>query len=533
MVEKIKYDTKNKSFFPRMWTIWSEYFDLRIMTGKVFPDSIKLLIFLVKKFFKLSFFLLFLFYNSPPIKLVRYFASKLLFIEGIKLFAVTLVDGLVLWGRYYYAFFIVFTLAFFSIFLLARLIQDSIVGFFITFLPLLLLNSFAQAILYLFIDKKEKGEQFSFTKTFQACIHQLTPISLLSLFHIFFIIEAVVFFFMFGLFFSTYFDSLMIDWRTSFYYWLAVICFGLLVMITIFLFNIISHQAYFMTVLEKKNVVQALSSSNQLVKKFFSQFLMYYLALIASFLPFVYIATNNFSDVGFALIILFYSQSLLFFSFLLRRRFITKNTAVAETDKTHPFKYSVLSQYSFITLFLFGMMSYVLSAWFLIQVYPRVVQFVKQHYEETVILQNLVTYKNPEYGYSIQYPISWSFYTWGDNSITFAGNYNETPGGFLSVTVSVLSVAESNYNQLAASKPGLLYYDPETKDIMTKISDEPDMVTYTSVKNGTPFTEYETHYLIRKSDTVYTLTFMARSKEAEKANEKLFKKMFDSFKIAE
>lgn len=532
MVEKINYDTKNKSVFGRMWTTWADYFDLRIMTGKVFPDIIRLLIFLGKQLGKTVLSLILLFYNSPPMKVLRYFASKLLIFEGIKIFVVTIVDGAVLWGRYYYAFFLIFSLAFFSVFVLFRFLQDSIIGFFIVYLPLLLINSFSQAVLYVYIDKKEKKDQLAFSKIFQSCLHNVGPISILTLFHVFFIVELIVFFFMFSLFFSNYFDSLAIDWRTSFYYWLGVICFGLLILITVFLFTIINHQAYLFSLLDKKSIVGAISSSHQFFKKYFSQFLMYYVALSACFIPFIYFAIQSFSDVAFALIVLFYSQSLLFFSFLLRRKFLDKSLQNADTESQKA-KSSPLSRYSFITLFFFGMISYALSGWFIIQVYPRLVQFIEQQYEETVILQNLVTYHNEEYGYAINYPVSWSFYKWGENSITFAGNYNETPGGFLSVTVSIFSLEESDYNQIAASKPGLLYYDPETKDLMTKISDDKDMVTYTYVKNGDPFTEYETHYLFKRNDRVYDLTFMARSKEAEKANEKLFKKMYDSFKISE
>lgn len=531
-VEKIKYDTKNKKFLPRMWAIWSEYFNVRIMSGKVFPDIFFFTIFLTKKFYRLLLQISRILIHTPPMKLFLFLISKLLLIQGIKVFMYSILDGLVLWGKYYYVFFLSFLVAFSSIFILLRSLQNSVETFFILFIPLLLLNGYSLAILYYFIDRREKGENISFLKTFQECLTKIKPVTITTLFHLFFSIELVVFFFMFGLLLSTYFDILAIDWRTSIPYWFFVITFGCLIVITLFIFNIFSYQAFFSILLEKRTTLQAFTQAKQLILKYLSQFLLYYVLLSVCFLPFIYFANVNFSDVGLAFLILLYSQAAVFFSFLLRRSFLGKNIVTTGITIPPP-SHKGSSPYLFSLFFLVGMASYVLSAWFIIQVYPRAIQLVKQHYEETVIIQSLVHYENPAYGYRIDYPQSWSSYEWGENAITFAGSYTNTPVGFLSLTVIVAAAEESEFDQYYNSKPGLLYYDPTTKDIMTKTSnlliDGAEAVKYTYVKNGATFTEYQIHYLIRKEGNVYDVSFTTRSKEVERANERLFNKIIDSF----
>lgn len=514
MVEKIKYDLNNKGPIARLWIRWTDYFDLRIMTGKVFIDLFNLYHFVFKVVSKIISFILLSIYRSKPFQYIR----------SITPFAIS--DAFVLFGRYLYLFLLLFVLSFSSVFILLHFLQTSALLFFITLLPLIVFMSFSMAVIYFFIDKKEHKENLTLSQSFQACLQQFISISLLSLFHVFCTLTLLICFFMFGFFLGTFFDALSLDWKASFLYWLIVICFGIVILLLIFLFQIISYQAFFFTVLERNNPAQAFLVSKQSLKKHLFKFLLYYLTFSLCYIPFVYFSFISFSDAGVALLVLLYSQSVYFFSFLLRKQ-STKNST--PLHKASPLPFTIF--------FCVGFISYILSAWFTIQIYPDLIKTFKQQYEEAIIVQNMTVYTNESAQYQIAYPKNWTIYKQESEEIILAGNTTRTDLGAVSVTISLYPIAESNFQDFYASKPGLLYYDQDTKDVITKVSNITiqgfDTVKYTDIENEEPFTSYQTHYLIKKQQTAYDIVFATRSKDGEKENEKLFEKMITSFRFTE
>jgi|GEM_PF-2690418 len=515
MVERIKYDMNNKGPIRRLWTRWADYFDLRIMTGKVFIDIFNLYRFVFKIVSKTISFILLTIYKSKPFQYLR----------SITPFAIS--DAFVLFGRYLYLFLLLFVLSFSSVFILLHFLQTSALLFFITLLPLLIFMTFSMAVIYFFIEKKEHKENITLSQSFQACLQQFFSMSLLSLFHVFCTLTFLICFFMFGFLLGTFFDALTIDWRASFVYWLIVICFGVIVLVVTFLFQITSYQAFFFTVLERNTPAQAFLLSKQALKRHLFKFLLYYLTFSFCYLPFVYFSFISFSDAGFALLILVYSQSVYFFSFLLRRQLNTKNAV--PIHKASPVPFGIF--------FCIGLISYILSAWFIMQIYPNLINTFKQQYEEAIIVQNMTSYNNAAYHYQIEYPKTWTVYGQDTDQVLLAGNTNRTDLGEVSVTLSLYPIADSNFQEIYASKPGLLYYDQETKDVITKVSNMSiqgfDTVKYTDTATDDPFISYQTHYLIKKQQTVYDIVFATRSKDVEKENEKLFEKMITSFRFTE
>lgn len=522
MVEKIKYDLNNKKPIAKLWTRWADYFDLRIMTGKVFIDIFNLYQFIFKVLTKIIIFLIQTIYKSKPFQYIR----------SITPFAIS--DALILCGKYLYLFLLLFVLSFSSVFISLHFLQTSALLFFITLLPLLVFTLFSMSVIYFFINKKEHKESITLTQSFQACLQQFMSISFLSLFHVFCILTLIICFFMFGFLLGTVFDSLTIDWRNSFIYWLIVISVGLLTLVAVLLFQIISYQAFFFAVLERNTPAQAFLLSKHWLKKHIFTFLIYYLLFSLCYLPFVYLAFISFSDFGFGLLILLYSQSIYFFSFMLRRQLNIKNALLAPAD--HSILHKTSSLWFGILLF-FGFVSYILSSWFIIQIYPNLIQTFKAQYEEATINQNMTGYTNTSYGYHLSYPRTWTVYNQETDQVVLAGNTTGTDIGALSVTITIFPLGESHFAEFFASKPGLVYYDQETKEVITKVSNLTiqgfDGVKYTNSEDDNPYTSYQTHYLIRKQQKAYDIVFATRSQDVEKENEKLFEKMIASFQFTQ
>lgn len=162
-------------------------------------------------------------------------------------------------------------------------------------------------------------------------------------------------------------------------------------------------------------------------------------------------------------------------------------------------------------------------------------QFITRVQQDRVIAQELTTYTNDDYNYAINYPRSWTIYTWQPNVTTLFDNNTGTFIGGIWVDITVSYVRQTNFHILSTTKNGTTLPINQTMGLVHKLRDitvgTNKGVMYTVVKSGFPLSDYETHYLIQKGNLAYNVSFRTRSRDIEEDNLILFEKMFKSFRF--
>ncbi len=473
-------------------------------------------------------------YKSPVSQyLLRIFNvvwKELLKIPIFEIFVALGADAFKILVKYYAQVFIVFALTLPSAILLVNFFKNSPQMFFLWFLPILFYNTYCLSGLYYFIDRQEKGEKVSFWKSFLVSFSELLSLIFSTSIHIAIILVCVIGFSLLTLFFSFFFEAIDIVWGSSFYYWFIVIFVGIFIGIGLFIVTIIIHQAYFDVLLEQKKFQLAFKRGWQAVKVYPFQFLFFYLLLYLYAAVFTSWATLYYLYVGIAVSVYILIQTSLFLGFLLRRKYQSKILFQDEvgTVKTAPI---------FIIIAIFGMVNYVLIAVAITKQYPYVTAAIEKQRENYFLTQDLATYTNSLYRYTIQYPKNWTVYERKGSSITFYNNKSATTVGGIWLDVAVLPYSEKEFKRLYLNRPGLVSFDTDSKNVTTKISNVTIQgyagVIYTYTKSDEPYPQYQTHYLIHKGDYMYDLIFTTLDRNVEGNNSDTFERIAGTFRFNE
>jgi len=178
----------------------------------------------------------------------------------------------------------------------------------------------------------------------------------------------------------------------------------------------------------------------------------------------------------------------------------------------------------------------VLLSVFLIKEYPSLNTFVQQQEDNLLATQETQPYTNNTYGYTIQYPQSWTVYEWNKTSTTFYNNYTGTISGGTWMTVTVTSYNSKSFDTLFNAQPGLVG-SGSTTNITTKVTNMSiqgyDTVNYTLAKQQTPYPQFETHYLIHRGSLTYDIAFISVTNDVANYNSDLFEKIINSFQFTQ
>lgn len=516
-------------------SICADYFDNRIMTGKVFPDVYYLTVFLIKLLFKDTIRIYLAVYRSKPMQDILAFlhlvAKMLMVFSIIKFIVFVLRETINLWKKFYGELLALFTISTLITLFLLNLFTGQQLLFFVLFLPAELLNCLILAVVYCFINQKLKNDHTEFIPVLQSTMRQFVSVAALLIFYIFSIIELLTAFLLISALFSYYLESVGIAWISSFIFWIIVLILGLFTLTAMFLITLFTPQAYYLVLLEKKPFFMALRDSARIIKQHIAQFTGTYVFIFFYFIPVIFGAILLLYEHGFALTMLFLTQLIIFVNFILHRKYIVY------CPNTVSMKYVGLFRTIFVVLLIIGIPAYIFFSMGTMTIYPQIVQSIMAQNQEKSLNKELTLYTNREAGYMIKYPKTWTIYNFEAGSVTLYNNYNGTENGGIWVTITVSPAADTFYDQLVQSKPGLVSYDPATQNVLTKVSDitinKHDGVKYTYTKHSDQNTEYQTHYLITRENLVYDLYFTTRSQDVEEFNSDLFNTMANSFHFPE
>lgn len=538
-VTKIKYETEIKSPIKRYWHNWTYYFDNRIMTGKFFSDIYFVFKLLAKKIFKILAYITIIIYRSKPaqdiLAFLRILADKLLVISVINYLVYICVDGYKLWKRFYGELLAIFTIAVITAVILIAFFTSRELLFYILALPLGLINFFLSSVIMNYIYRHEKNQPIHFFQMLKTTARQIFSLSSMYFLFIFSAIELILLFLITSIVLGNFLGVLGVDWQGSFLFWLIVVVLGLSTLTLLFLLTLVSPQAYYLLLLEKKQFFDSIRGSIMMTRINSPQFLIVYFLLFIYFIPITFWLTINLFENGFAFSMLLLIQTVLFSGFILHKKFM------GNLPTNIPLTYNTVIKRLFTLIMLLGIPAYIFFSILVTDAYPKIIQSILAQQEQAAFTKQFITYQNSQYGYTINYPTSWSVYTFTANSVTIFDNYNNTKSGGINVTISVLPLEQSNYLDLVRSKPGLVTYDPATEDSLTKISaitvDNLNGIKYLYVKHADPnypdqLNEYQTHYLLKKDNLVYDISFVTRSQDAENFNSDLFDTIANSFRLA-
>ncbi len=509
----------------------ADYLSNNVRSGKVFSDIREIfyiLFIIVSKTvssFSLKVYKTKAFQNV--LSIVRAIAARLMQIKIVENAVSVFFGGLFFLKKYYAEFFIVLTFTLLNALILLLLFEDVPIIFLVSFFPILFVNAVCVFSLYNFIDKKEQGKKVTLLDSLESSIHQFFSLATLILFHVFGVITLVNFFFAAALFTSLCFELFHIDWKSSYLYWYFVSYSAVAITISLIIFNNITIQAYFYILSERKKPLQAFKNGLHFVNNYLFQFLSLSLLLILFSLPLFYWAISSYQDLGFAVGLFFILQLSILYGFLLRRKLINGNSVFSEDN-------SLKQNFIFRGVFVSGVISYILFGFVFVHFHPTLIRLIQQ---ANLVPEKLTTYVNKEYGYAIDYPKSWSIYSWPDKSVTIYNNYTGTEIGGIWVTIKVYSIAQADFDSFFNNKAGLLFYDPGTKEAIRKISNisirGSDTVKYTAIKPGIASTQYETHYLVKRGERAIDIVFIALRPNVEDDNRDLFETMINSFRFIE
>ena len=510
-----------------------DYFDYRIRTGKFIGD-IRYYVGLVTTFVKQTWEKE---YNKAAksnlffalVAIAKTIWQILTAIPFIKILVSFFGEILVIVVTCYAEIFIVFAFTFPLTILLLNLFQTAIVAFFVALIPILLLIIYCVSALFDFIRHRETGERISLWHSFQILIPRFSVFTFPSLIQFFGVQESALSFILIALFLSFIFDFIHISWSDSFIYWFVVLAIGFFIVVCIFFFSIVLYQTYFTVLLENLSFKEAFRRSRNTVSTFFGYYFFYYLLLyiLSAFL--IWRMAVAYLYLGVAIGIYIACIVIIFFAFLLWKKF---RLPPAQEVIPDPQKLPL----SIIVLVVFGFINYTLLAVFFIKEYKPFITFVQQQENNLLATQETKPYTNTTYGYIIHYPKSWTVYEWNKTATTFYNNYTGTISGGTWMTVTVSSYNANAFSGLFEASPGLAGSD-STNNITTKITNTTiqgyDTVNYTVVKQQTPYSQFETHYLIHKGSLVYDIAFISVTNDVANYNSDLYQKIINSFQFTQ
>ncbi|MEK7570995.1 MAG: PsbP-related protein [Patescibacteria group bacterium] len=529
--------TSIKHFFAaidKALAVSEKYIDKRILTGKFVEDLVTLTV-LGKKYLKKH-------WPDWCKKILAAPITKLLI--KIALFSIGIMrkipifgeivplsaDGFNLWGKFFNQLSLLFLSTLLLFFGQVLLLNNSLLLFFIT-LPLSLLLLLLTIITtYALLQKRdEKKPTKSLAEIKEILKQSFFSFSFLFFYHLFILLNILILFFLFAFFLQTSFNEFTSTWTSSFIFWLSILFVGSLLLFCATLFSLIAWQAYFGVIFAQQKTFSSLVLSWQLLKRHASVLCFFPLCIVFLSIPAVEWAGLQHTISGSSLGLFLLFHILLFLGWLMRRRFL--DTQQPEGIK-RPANMRV-----FHILFGIGVLNYILLTTTMVQFNPQISVYIQELRNQLLLLRVFETYTNKQFGYTIQYPTSWSVYEWDQRkqSVTLYTNETKTENGGIWVTITVLPVKETEFENLLSEKPGLISYDTGTRDLVSKITNfslqEYQGLEYTYIKEAKPYAEYQKHYLIRRGDNVYDISLRTNSREVEAQNSMLFRKIIDSFRL--
>jgi hypothetical protein len=226
---------------------------------------------------------------------------------------------------------------------------------------------------------------------------------------------------------------------------------------------------------------------------------------------------------------LYYYMQLLLLFLLQKRQPIAEKKQQSATKPRYSLKIIVVS------IMLFGIVNYFLFAVFVSKNYQPIIHVINNVYADLMNQQQMESYSNKQYHYTIAYPSHWAFYQWKENTVTFYNNNTGTINGGTWLTIMVTPFATSQFTQYYQASPGVVLYEMDTKNVTTKITNLSlqgySGVQYISLKTGIPYNHYEKHFIVHKSDFVYEIVFATLTNETTDNESALIDKIFNSFKF--
>lgn len=516
----IKYDIGKKSFTDKVADKGKKY--INHSTPNVITTFIKKTGLTIFAFF-ISL------WNLPFTKVLRKGGYTLYqTVPWIHILVVIIREGAKLWKKYFAEFLSVFAITFLTLPFLILLFERNPIVFFLFLLPIAILNTVVLSALYRYIDQNEAKQKTSLRQCIQYCFTQLIPITLLIAFYCFFITAAVLLFLGLSWAMSWLLTNFHINWFQSYYYWLTTLSGATFLASLVFLLTLLAQHVYYSFLLDKANPLEDANRILPLMKQYYVATFPLFFLLILLFIPMIFWLSISYLDVGVGFLLLLIFHATFLFSYLLRKRLWITPHSEGERSKGIPESW-------FVVGFIFGTFSYVLCMLFTLSYHSTLIQFINRIQQDRVISQELITYMNAEYGYTIDYPRSWSVYTWQPNVTTLFDNNTGTFIGGIWVNMTVTYAKNTNYQALYAAKNATQMPSDELNVKIQKRNnfeiDGHKGVSYTLVRSDFPLSEYETNYMIKKGNVVYSISFLTKSRDIEADNTLLFEKMIDSFRF--
>ena len=404
--------------------------------------------------------------------------------------------------------------------------------FFLSILPLLLVNSLTISAFYTMVDKKENAIKTTIFAGIPQALKTFFSVTFLFFLNIFTIMDILIVLLVSAFLISVIFELLSITWETSFIFWFFVIAGGFVALITSFFVTIVTLQAYYFVLLENNKILPSLIKSWHLLRAYVFQFLFFYLFLFLCVSSLLFWATVTYLEIGFALVALLFNHAIILIGYVLRKKFPSKQIESSEPS---------FANASLVFTFLLGLgiLSYSLFTILIVEVNPQIMKRIMQKQEEFFLTKSFVSYNNRDVGYAIDYPKSWYIYEWNKQSVTIYNNSTSTRIGAISVTIDVASGNEATFSALFNHRAGLVTFDTTSQDIPItyKITNSSiyghDAVKYTVTKQSIEAKQYQTHYLISKDGLTYDIALKTVDKNIEGQALPIFEKMIASFRFLE
>jgi len=508
------------------------YVGSRIITGK-FIEDIKFLItsfidFEINvciKTFKYLSHVNFLIKFAYVLRSLNYFLLQIPFFSILYFFLIEIIKIIF---YCYSELFIIFAITFPASILLLDWFQTSIIFFCIAFIPYILGNIICFSALYYCIYKRESGEKISLWESINFILRHIFPIFLPIIVYVSVVAECVAVYIFLALSLIFLFTILNLPWSNSFIYLFVVIFSGTLIFVSIFTLTLIIIQTYFTVLFDSLPFHVALKQSVKNIKKSIYWYIFLYIILLIFCTIFTWHAFLLHLYLGLSFGIYLTAVTSTFLGYLLRKKF-SINTNV------NSYGYSKKLYKTINIIIIFGLINYSLLSNLLIKEYQPVTTLIQTQQDNYLANQNINTYVNHMYGYSIQYPMNWSMYQWQNNSVTFYNNYTQTLSGGTWMTITINPSKGSNFTQLYDAIPGVVPNSQGTGDETTKITNMSiqgyHAVNYLQVHPNVPYTDYESHYVINKGLRIYDISFTSVTNDIGNYNSDLFTKIISSFQF--
>jgi hypothetical protein len=455
--------------------------------------------------------------------------NKLVRIAAIEIAAELTIDAIIILRRFFFQIIVFLQISFLSIVILFNLFTNAPIIFFISLFPILFFNSLLLSALYYIIQGDKKEAKPTITYAFQVSFQVFSKLCALILIHVVTSLVLIAAFSIAATFYSYVFTFIRFTWENSFGYWIIIVPLFFILLTALFTLHIVTCQAYFIVLFERKNIPFAIRKSIAMLREHLSWFSFFYLLLLLIFMHISYWISIIFFPLGFIASIFLLGQASLHLSFLLRRRFahshILSSENISKDDKM------------LLTFFMiFGLVTYIATAGLTIKEHPFIINSIDQFQKDFIVSQQLKTYTNPKYGYSIDYPQTWTVHEEHDNSVTIYNNITQTTIGGIFVSIKALPFSEFDFNKLYDARSGLSSYETLEKNITIKVNNlvidyRYPAVKYTYLKSGDPLNEYSINYLIHKDDLMYVVSFITYDKEIQGENINLFETMINSLRF--